>query len=123
VRTREYLPIPEPTPDLIRWFLSNVDQGPLCWTWQGRTQHGYGLLSLDGVPLRAHRVAYHWLVGPLDRSLTIDHLCSVRCCVRPEHLEMVSLEVNSARGYVASLPGRALLRARCLAGAAGRCVT
>jgi HNH endonuclease len=116
MRTPEYRPIPEPTPALIRWFFRNVDQGPLCWTWLGRTEHGYGLLSLDGVKLRAHRVAYHWLVGPLDQSLTIDHLCRVKSCVRPEHHEMVTLEVNSARGFVASLPGRALLRAQRMTG-------
>jgi len=107
-----YKAIPDPTPDRLRWFLAQVDQGPYCWTWQGRTQHGYGLLYLDGVQLRAHRVAYHWLIGPLDRSLTIDHRCRVRSCVRPEHLEMVTLAENGMRGFWAGLPGRALLRAQ-----------
>jgi len=115
-----YKSIPEPTPALIERFLAQVDQGPQCWVWQGLTQNGYGLLRLNGVQLRAHRVAYHWLIGPLDPSLTIDHRCRVRSCVRPDHLEMVSLAVNGSRGYWAGLPGRALLRARCQATAKAR---
>jgi hypothetical protein len=115
-----YRAIPDSTPERIAWFLAQVDQGTQCWAWQGLTQNGYGLLYLDGAQLRAHRVAYHWLVGPMDRSLTIDHLCSVRACVRPDHLEMVSLEENGARGLQASLPGRALLLARCQAEAKAR---
>jgi hypothetical protein len=115
-----YRAIPDSTPDRIRWFLAMVDRGPYCWTWQGRTQYGYGLLYLDGVVLRAHRVAFHWFVGPLDRLLTIDHRCRVRSCVRPQHLEAVTLAENGSRGLLASLPGRALRRARCQAEVAAR---
>jgi hypothetical protein len=38
------------------------------------------------------------LVGPIPEGLTIDHLCRVRHCVNPAHLEAVSERVNILRG-------------------------
>jgi hypothetical protein len=37
-------------------------------------------------------------VGPLDPVLQIDHLCRVRDCVNPTHLEQVTSKVNNQRG-------------------------
>ena len=44
----------------------------------------------------AHRISYEYFVGPMEYE--IDHLCRVRRCVRPEHLEDVSHLVNMGRG-------------------------
>jgi hypothetical protein len=38
------------------------------------------------------------LVGPIPHGLTIDHLCRVRACVNPAHMECVTRAVNSLRG-------------------------
>lgn len=46
----------------------------------------------------AHRLAYTKLVGPIPEGLTIDHLCRVKCCVNPQHMECVTLAENSRRG-------------------------
>lgn len=46
----------------------------------------------------AHIVAYLALVGPIPEGFEIDHLCRVRQCVRPEHLEAVTHAVNAERG-------------------------
>ena len=86
----EYRPLPDPTPQRLAVLMSRVDRGPHCWAWSGPTAHGYGLVYMEGRRYRVHRLAYHWLVGPLDRTLTIDHTCRVRNCVRPEHLEGAS---------------------------------
>jgi hypothetical protein len=48
-----------------------------------------------------------WLVGDLPDELTIDHLCRVRACCNPDHLEPVSVAVNILRGE-----GPAALNAR-----------
>jgi hypothetical protein len=49
-------------------------------------------------PLLAHRVAWVAATGEsLHSQLTIDHLCNVRLCVNPAHLEPVSLAENQRR--------------------------
>ena len=47
---------------------------------------------------RVHRLTYEWAVGPIPEGLTIDHLCRVRNCVNPEHLEAVTQSENTRRG-------------------------
>lgn len=71
-----------------------------CWTWTGCTQHGYGLVWVDGVrrSARVHRVVYELLVGPIPEGLTLDHLCRNRACCNPAHLEPVTLSENVKRG-------------------------
>ena len=74
-----------------------------CWLWTGAlTRGGYGQIGVwfGGVmrPRRAHRVAYECYIGPIPDGLELDHLCRVRTCVNPRHLEPVTHAVNVARG-------------------------
>lgn len=70
-----------------------------CWLWVGRVgPNGYGMTSVNGKNVNAHRAAYESLVGPVPPGLQLDHLCRVRCCVNPKHLEPVTPKVNSERG-------------------------
>jgi hypothetical protein len=41
-------------------------------------------------------------VGPIPEGLTIDHLCKNPGCVRPDHLEAVTMRENIRRGSWAS---------------------
>jgi hypothetical protein len=93
-------------PLLERWE-SKVEPEPNtgCWLWVGHIQpNGYGtirtgsLLSDSRAMSYAHRVAYKLLVGPVPVGLQVDHLCRVRQCVNPAHLEPVSPAVNTGRG-------------------------
>jgi hypothetical protein len=45
-----------------------------------------------------HRVVWEILVGPIPAGADMDHLCRVRACCNPDHLEPVSRAVNVARG-------------------------
>lgn len=73
-----------------------------CWIWTACThQFGYGEFRFRGKCARAHRVAYELLVGPIPEGLTIDHLCRVRNCVNPAHLEPVTFAENVRRGAAA----------------------
>ena len=56
-------------------------------------QHGYGKYADRG----AHRVVYEFLVGPIQKGLQLDHLCRVRACVNPAHLEPVTAKENTRR--------------------------
>ena len=46
----------------------------------------------------AHRAAYELFVGPIPSGYEIDHLCRVRDCVNPDHLEAVTRRENLLRG-------------------------
>src|SRR5436190_23461888 len=70
-----------------------------CWIFTGNSdQNGYGMTCLNGKMGRAHRLIYEFLVGPIPPGLTLDHLCRVRRCVNPRHVEPVTLRENILRG-------------------------
>lgn len=59
---------------------------------------GYGMMGVKGIGTqRVHRLAYEVLVGPIPEGMEIDHLCRVRNCMEPAHLEAVTRRVNSLR--------------------------
>lgn len=69
-----------------------------CWRWQGAKNHkGYGHLRVNRVTKMAHRLSYEYAKGPIPAGLEIDHLCNVRDCVNPDHLEAVTHGENLRR--------------------------
>lgn len=69
-----------------------------CWLWLGaKTDRGYGTLRRNGKNHRAHRFSYALYVGPIPEGMEIDHLCRVRHCVNPDHLEAVDHRTNMLR--------------------------
>ncbi len=69
-----------------------------CWIWMGHLNGGgYGTFRFGRTNL-AHRAAYEIFRGPIPAGLEPDHLCRVRCCVNPRHLELVTHLVNIRRG-------------------------
>lgn len=92
---------------LMRW-VTPEDRGHLspCWIWQGTcNRKGYAtafppMLLRTGLYSGAavHRHTYEWFVGPIPEGLVIDHLCRVRSCVNPHHLEPVTQAENIRRG-------------------------
>jgi hypothetical protein len=72
----------------------------VCWLWSGaKTGPGYGAINSGGrgTPVLAHRLSYEMLVGPIPEGLVLDHLCRVRNCVNPAHLEPVTHAENLRR--------------------------
>lgn len=70
-----------------------------CLLWTGYTdQHGYGRISINGKQMRVFRVMYELFVGPIPNGLEPDHLCRVRRCAAPAHLELVTHRENGLRG-------------------------
>lgn len=75
---------------------------PSCWLWTaGLTSAGYAKFWLEGKTTLGHIVVYETLVGYIPDGLTLDHLCRVRRCVNPEHLEPVTQQVNTLRSPIA----------------------
>lgn len=91
-------------------FWARVDKSSSdCWLWAGKLNNrGYGVLPVGRRSLceartaLAHRFAYELLVGPIPEGLQLDHLCRVRHCVNPAHLEPVTPRENTRRAAPAN---------------------
>ncbi|MEO1065368.1 MAG: HNH endonuclease signature motif containing protein, partial [Actinomycetota bacterium] len=55
-------------------------------------------MKVDGQTVYVHRLVYEELVGPIPDGHQIDHLCRVRLCGNPAHLEAVEGLENVHRG-------------------------
>lgn len=87
------------TPQMRFW--SKVDRrfSGACWVWEGvRDRDGYGAVKINQRTRRAHTVAWTWTHGDPAPGLVPDHLCRVRSCVNPDHIEWVTNEENILRG-------------------------
>lgn len=70
-----------------------------CWLWQGYVEsNGYAHVIQQGVKEQSHRVVYKLAIGFIADGLTIDHLCMIKHCVNPLHLEPVTIGENVLRG-------------------------
>lgn len=99
--TTKGLRFPDRFPPAIERFLSAVmpvtESG--CWIWMDHLlASGYGALYTTK-NTRAHRFSYEHFVGPIPEGMVIDHLCGIKCCVNPDHLEAVPQKENMRRAW------------------------
>ena len=72
-----------------------------CHIFQGSLNHdGYGVFEVAGIRWGAHRAAYIVSKGDIPDGLRLDHLCRVRNCCNPDHLEPVTQAENTRRGLM-----------------------
>ncbi len=77
----------------------DIDPETGCWLWRGsRDGKGYARVHIGNGHYAVHRVIYERLVGPIGEERQLDHLCRVRHCINPEHLEPVLCVENIRRG-------------------------
>lgn len=105
---------PRSVSDLDR-FRSRLRVVDGCWLYtRGQNGHGYGFFHAAGHRHLAHRWAYEQLVGPVPSEMVLDHLCRNRACCNPDHLDVVTVGTNTARG---TSPGATAVRTdRCKRG-------
>jgi hypothetical protein len=80
-------------------FMAKVAVEGDCWLWAGSTDRkGYGRFAVAGRNTLAHRWIYEQEKGEIHKGMVIDHLCRNRRCVNPNHMEVVTSQVNTLRG-------------------------
>lgn len=99
-------------PQPFSWTLA-FERGILspCWLWTGQLdKDGYGKMKLKGKTIRVHW--YSLELAGIERipELMPDHLCQMRACQNPEHIEQVTNQENQRRGRAAT--GRMCARGR-----------
>ena len=76
-----------------------------CMLWMAsRTSNGYGQFWENGRQHKVHRWVYERYRGPIPEGMELDHLCRVRHCVNPDHLEAVNHQINLSRGLKHASP-------------------
>jgi len=88
-------------PSALERFMDKVEMQPNgCWLWRGAIGRsgGYGMFWLNGRMGTAYRAARELFRGPVPPGLDLDHLCRVRACVHPDHIEPVTHRENLMRG-------------------------
>jgi hypothetical protein len=102
----------------LLWIEENIERVTEsgCWLWKGslRGSSEYGVVSSGGVRAAAHRVMYELYFGHIPDGLALDHLCRVRCCVNPHHLEPVTFRTNTLRGH--GIPAINAAKTHCMRG-------
>ena len=70
-----------------------------CWLWtRPLNADGYGRFSVGYRNMNSHKWSYEYHVAAVPEGLHLDHLCRVRHCVNPWHLEPVTSAINTKRG-------------------------
>lgn len=92
-------PTPPELDALWQRIQDRLDKTGDCWLWTGaHNGYGYARVKWRGEFYRIHRVSYEATVGAIPDGKVIDHLCRVRHCANPAHLEPVSGRTNTIRG-------------------------
>ena len=102
IREHGVTPLPSGTiaRNPVERFLHFVDECDGHWFWTGATTGPYGKFFVPGQNMVwAHRFSYESFVRTIPPSYEVDHLCRVRLCVKPEHLEAVTKAENLRREF------------------------
>lgn len=102
------------------YLIENRGYKTPCWVWQRHINHnGYGMMrdeTRTGKLRSAHKTYYERKYGAVPAGKQLDHLCRLRRCVNPDHLEPVVFPVNVARGASCTISTETILYVKSLLG-------
>ncbi|MDE2103592.1 MAG: HNH endonuclease [Patescibacteria group bacterium] len=95
------------------WSKISVDAKTGCWLWTGHVNKrwGYGQFWDGRRVVGAHSFSFAAFKGKPAAGIEPDHLCRIRRCVNPAHLEGVTRRVNLLRGD--TIPARKAAQTMC----------
>lgn len=93
----------------IKRFEQKINKTDTCWYWTGGILLGYGYFWYNNKTLKAHRFSYELYKEKIPYGLTIDHLCEIKKCVNPDHLEAVTIQENLKRRDISVRKRKGLL--------------
>lgn len=77
------------------WDKVGSREGGTCWLWTGpMIGDGYGLWWVNGKSHYAHRFAYEVCISNIPTGMQVDHICSNKTCVNPDHLRACTKAQN-----------------------------
>lgn len=91
----------------VKRFMAKVeiDEKTECWLWTGSiNMGGYGQFGIGSLTdntrrlILSHRFSFEVFRGEIPAGYQIDHLCRVRRCANPNHLQPVTQQENIRRG-------------------------
>lgn len=89
--------------DGAAWDVRDTGYTSPCWVWKrGLRPNGYAAYLADGEQF-AHRVMYRRHGRDIPDGYHVDHLCMVKACVNPDHLEAVTPLVNAQRYWASRM--------------------
>ncbi len=75
------------TDKIVARFESYRDTSGNCWLWTGGLfSNGYGQFRVGRYKVKAHRLAWVIMNGPIPDGKIVCHTCDVPRCVNPAHL-------------------------------------
>ena len=87
------------------WECFELNPETSCWVWRfALDDDGYGRVRAPRPGQRrtrirrVHVVAWERVHGPVPAGLELDHLCRIRACGNPDHLQAVKSKENTLRG-------------------------
>lgn len=88
--------------ELPRYLTDRISPEPNsgCWLWTGPDgghARQYGRAWFNGRLMPAHRAVLSAMCIAVPDGLEPDHTCRTPCCVNPDHLEMVTHQINTHR--------------------------
>ena len=92
--------MPRETGDILKPLVSLPTSVEGCWLWLGKinAKTGYGNKQFAGKTVLAHRWMYQVFNGWIPEGKIINHLCSNRRCVNPNHMEVTTTAGNCRHG-------------------------
>lgn len=84
IRGRIYRPIRQRIIDKVTF-----EPNSGCWLWTGGvSSYGYAASQIKGRQVLMHRIVFEMHKGSVPKDGILSHLCNVRCCVNPDHIEL-----------------------------------
>ncbi len=75
-------------------------KGVPCWLWTAYiTPDGYGKFKMVGMCRTAHRMSFGMFVHEIQDGNDADHLCQVRHCVNPVHIQDIPSIAHKILGH------------------------